>query len=101
MIQWNMVRVGNGYVRVGFALGMSISCRSCQFHSRLVATANAFSGGIWVLDSFHCSLPKFLIIWKGITVCSVVRVQSCHIYDYAHNIFTYIGMCNTALNIFH
>ena len=40
-----MVRVG--YARVGFALGMYISCCLCQFHSHWVANANAISGGRW------------------------------------------------------
>ena len=43
-IQWNMVRVG--YARVGFVLGMSLSCCLCQFHLRWVVKANTFSGGI-------------------------------------------------------
>ena len=45
MSQWNMVNVG--YARVGFALGMYISCYLCQFHLRWVPNANPVFGGIW------------------------------------------------------
>ena len=42
-----MVRVG--YARVGFALGMYISCCLCQFHSHWVPNGNLVFGGIWAL----------------------------------------------------
>ena len=38
-----------GYVRVGFTLGMSISCCFFPFFARVVTQRNVVSGGIWAL----------------------------------------------------
>ena len=38
-----------GYARVGFALGMYISCCLCPFHLRWVPNANPVFDGIWAL----------------------------------------------------
>ena len=75
-----MVRVG--YTRVGFALGMYISCCWCQFHSCWVANVNAISSGIWALKSrnffsilrkkeedfkrgnYSCPLPFTLLVFN-------------------------------------
>ena len=47
--QWNIVHVG--YARVGFALGMYISCCLFPVPLRWVANADAISGGIWAIVS--------------------------------------------------
>ena len=42
--QWNMVMLGN--IRVGFVLGMSMSCCLSPFPPALLPNVNAVSGGI-------------------------------------------------------
>ena len=48
---WNMVCIG--YERVGFRLGMSISCCLSHFRLHWVAKASVVSGGIWALVFQH------------------------------------------------
>ena len=53
--RWNMVHVE--HARVGFALGMSISCCLSHYRLRKVANANVVSAGIWAFFCvFFCGL---------------------------------------------
>ena len=54
--RWNMVTLDN--LRIGFALGMSISFCLFNFHSCSVPKTNAVSGGIWVLPT-TCNMGPF------------------------------------------
>ena len=66
-----MVHVG--YARVGFVLGMYISCCLGQFHLRWVPNVKPFFGGICAID-FCQSSPLRLFnlgIFYDIPVCNV------------------------------